>query len=80
LVASRSPLLAARRAIVRYVGEPFRTGFDPATFPDWLAARGFRLEAGESAGDAAARLLHVPPSRARGLRATRSHFALARRA
>ena len=25
------------------VGEPFRSGFDPAALPAWLAARGFTL-------------------------------------
>ncbi len=29
--------------VVRAVGEPFRTGFDPAALPAWLSVRGFRL-------------------------------------
>jgi methyltransferase (TIGR00027 family) len=75
-----SPSMALRRAVVRLAGEPFRAGFDPATFPDWLAARGFRLDRSDSAASAAERLLHLDPSRAKSLRTTRAHLALARRA
>lgn len=43
LVERPGPLAAAAGLLVRAVGEPFRTGFDPATLPAWLGARGFRL-------------------------------------
>jgi methyltransferase (TIGR00027 family) len=70
---------ASRRAAVRLVGEPFRSGFDPERVPDWMSARGFRLERDESAAVVARRLLRIDPSRSLRLRAMLSHFALARR-
>ncbi len=36
-------LAGAVALVVRAVGEPFRSGFDPAALPAWLAARGFTL-------------------------------------
>jgi len=69
----------SRRAVVRFVGEPFRSGFEPAGFPDWLSARGFCLERDEGAAEAGVRLLRIDASRANRLRNTLSHFALARR-
>jgi methyltransferase (TIGR00027 family) len=80
LVDRRSKLLAPRRAAVRIFGEPFRSGFDPPELPAWLLARDFRLERDESAAEAGARLLGADASRAKALRTTLSHFALARRA
>jgi methyltransferase (TIGR00027 family) len=70
----------SRRAVVRLVGEPFRSAFDPAKFADWLSARGFQLERDESATQSAMRLLAMDARRAARLRRTLSHFALARRA
>lgn len=79
LVDRRSRLLAPRRAAVRIFGEPFRSGFDPPELPAWLVARDFRLERDESAAESGARLLGADASRAKALRTTLSHFALARR-
>jgi methyltransferase (TIGR00027 family) len=70
---------ASGRALVRFVGEPFRSGFEPARFADWLSARGFHLERDESAAEAGVRLLRLDAKRAKRLRKTLSHFALARR-
>jgi methyltransferase (TIGR00027 family) len=79
LVADRARRERRTRAIVRFVGEPFRFGFDPRRLPAWLDARGFRLERDESPGDIAARLIG-PDAAARMTRPdrTRRHFALAR--
>jgi methyltransferase (TIGR00027 family) len=79
LMQPRSPAQAARSAVVRVVGEPFRTAFDPARFGAWLSARGFRLERDESVAEAGVRLLGIDGARARRLQPL-SHFALARRA
>lgn len=44
LVESPGPLTRAVGAVVRGVGEPFRSGFDPGELGAWLGERGFRLE------------------------------------
>jgi methyltransferase (TIGR00027 family) len=76
----RRPRRFAGQAAVRLVGEPFRSAFESAKLPEWLSARGFRLERDESAARVGMRLLRLPASRAKRLRSTLSHFALARRA
>lgn len=43
LVERPGPLAGAASLVVRAVGEPFRSGFDPAALPAWLSGRGFRL-------------------------------------
>jgi methyltransferase (TIGR00027 family) len=68
-----------QRAVARFVGEPFRSSFDPARFADWLSGRCFHLERDESTSEAAMRLLGFGRARAKGLKRTLSHFALARR-
>jgi len=80
LIDRRSTGFAIRHAAVRIFGEPFRSAFDPAELAAWLGARAFRLDRDESAAEAAARLLGPDPSRTKAMRATLSHFALARRA
>ena len=62
------------------MGEPFQSAFEPSQLPGWLSARGFRLEHDESSAESATRHLGIDPLRAKSLRATLSHFALARRA
>ena len=52
--------------VVRAVGEPFRSGFDPATLPAWLSVRGFRLLRDDDFAALAARLL--PPAWSRSVR------------
>jgi methyltransferase (TIGR00027 family) len=42
LVDRPGALAGAVALVVRSVGEPFRSGFDPEALPGWLAARGFR--------------------------------------
>jgi methyltransferase (TIGR00027 family) len=79
LIDRRSRGFAVRHAAVRLFGEPFRSAFDPAELPAWLRGRGFRLDRDESAAEAGTRLMGLTPSRARALRTTLSHFALARR-
>jgi len=68
-----------RRRLVRFVGEPFRSGFEPAALPAWLESRRFRLVRDESGREATARLMpgHGPGA-TRGDYA-RTHFALTRR-
>jgi methyltransferase (TIGR00027 family) len=80
LIDRRSNAFAVRHAAVRLFGEPFRSAFDPAELRGWLRARGFLLDRDESAAEAGTRLMGLTPSRARALRTTLSHFALARRA
>jgi len=79
LVDRRSTTFVARHAAVRIFGEPFRSAFDPAELRPWLRDRGFQLERNESVAESAVRLLGLAPARARRLRTTLSHFALARR-
>jgi hypothetical protein len=71
---------SGERRMLRWLGEPFRFGFDPVRLPGWLEDHGFVLERDETIGDLARRLLHTA---VRGLsdrhRAGR-HFALARAA
>jgi methyltransferase (TIGR00027 family) len=70
----------ARSVVVRLVGEPFRSGFDPAAVPAFLEARGFRLHRDESAVKLGARLLGPTIGRRMAIRRNaRSHFALVRR-
>ncbi len=65
----------------RAVGEPFRSGFDPASLSEWLARRGFRLQRDESATQAGVRLLGADATRPWATRrGSLSHFALAQRA
>jgi methyltransferase (TIGR00027 family) len=78
LMQPLAPLQTARRVVVQWVGEPFRTGFDPKRFDAWLSARDFRLERDESAGQAARRLLRFDGAQGRRVQPL-SHFALARR-
>ncbi len=56
----RSELPGARTAMaaVRYAGEPFRFGFDPAELPAYLDQRGFKLLDDLTSVDLAARYLH----------------------
>lgn len=69
-----------QHAAARFIGEPFRSGFDPASLPGWLARRGFRLDRDESAPEAGARLLETKAARRWATRRdTFSHLALARR-
>ena len=79
LTEQKSARFAGRLAAVRLVGEPFRSTLDPARLPEWLTARGFRLERDESTVQAGARLLRLDQARTKRLRAALSHFALARR-
>jgi methyltransferase (TIGR00027 family) len=79
LVEDRARNEKGRRAIVRFVGEPWRFGFDPQKLPEWLRERGFRLERDEAPANLAARLMG--PQAARGMTKAdrgRRHFALAR--
>ncbi len=81
LVHERSRVGRTRRLMVRLVGEPFRSGFDPAALPAFLEARGFRMDRDESAANLAARLLGPTAGRRMATRRNaRSHFALVRRA
>lgn len=57
IFADKSLGFVRRRTVVRLMGEPFRSCFEPRDVPPWLAARGFRLEHDESAMQAGARLL-----------------------
>jgi methyltransferase (TIGR00027 family) len=79
LVADGARPQRRARAIVRFVGEPFRFGFDARRLPAWLDGRGFHLERDESPGDLAARLIG-PDAAARMSQPDRArrHFALAR--
>jgi methyltransferase (TIGR00027 family) len=56
------------RWLVRAIGEPFRSGFDPDTLAVWLKTRGFQLETNESLAQIAKRLLQ--PERARPIEAS----------
>src|ERR1019366_7418299 len=49
IFADRAPGFVRRRAVVRFMGEPFRSCFEPGALAAWLAARGFALESDESA-------------------------------
>jgi methyltransferase (TIGR00027 family) len=80
LIDRRSTGLALQHAAVRIFGEPFRSGFEPAALSGWLLARGFRLDRDESAAASGVRLLQADRAASRGLRATMTHFALAKRA
>lgn len=50
-------LAGAVKAVVGIVGEPFRSGFDPAALPAWLSVRGFRLRRDDDFDALAARWL-----------------------
>jgi methyltransferase (TIGR00027 family) len=56
----RSDVPGARAAMaaVRYAGEPFRFGFDPAELPAYLDRRGFELLEDFSSAELAVRYLH----------------------
>jgi len=75
----RSELPGARTAIatVRYAGEPFRFGFDPAELPAYLNRRGFKLLNDLTSVDLAARYLH--PLGRRPIATRFYHVALATR-
>jgi methyltransferase (TIGR00027 family) len=75
----RRSTFVARHVAVRVFGEPFRSAFAPAEMPEWLRARGFRVERDEAASEAGAKL-GLDPSEARDMRTTLSHLVLARRA
>lgn len=63
--------------LVARLGEPFRSGFDPAALPGWLEARGFRLWSDESQAESGRRLL--TPHLAQKTEAARGrHLAVAR--
>jgi methyltransferase (TIGR00027 family) len=80
LIEERSGEGMRRRLAVRFVGEPFRSGFDPERLPEWLGERAFRLERDESASQLGSRLLGAEVGRRMAnRRAARSHFALVRR-
>jgi methyltransferase (TIGR00027 family) len=80
LIEERSGEGMGRRLAVRFVGEPFRSGFDPERLPEWLKERAFRLERDESASQLGSRLLGPEVGRRiASRRNARSHFALVRR-
>ncbi len=80
IFADKSLGFVRRRTVVRLMGEPFRSCFEPRDVPPWLAARGFRLEHDESAMQAGARLLGPTAALAMlGPQRSTSHVALARR-
>ncbi len=60
LVERPGPLTRAVAAVVRGVGEPFRSGFDPDELPAWLGSRGFSLRSDDDFATLAKRML--PPS------------------
>lgn len=77
-VLERPPLrrrLAGR--FVARVGEPFRFGWDPASLPAWLTARGFSLQSDNEAVTLAERLL--PREYSRALGGGGRHIAVAHR-
>jgi methyltransferase (TIGR00027 family) len=78
LLASRGPKQRLGRAFVRFVGEPFRFGWEPATLGPWLEARGFALARDERDAELAGRLL--PPRFARRVSDDGRRIAFARRA
>ena len=53
----RSLGFVRRRTVVRLMGEPFRSCFEPEALSAWLSSRGFALRTNESAMHAGARLL-----------------------
>lgn len=63
LVDAPGPLTAVVSRFVKGVGEPFRSGFDPSSLPDWLEARGFGIVRDNDFADLAARMLPSPWSR-----------------
>ncbi len=60
LVERPGPLARAVAAVVRGVGEPFRSGFDPGELPAWLGARGFSLRSDDDFSALAKRMLPSP--------------------
>jgi len=71
-------LRSGERRMLRWLGEPFRFGFDPTALPGWLGDHGFVLERDESITGIARRLLGPD---VRGLtegELAGRHFALAR--
>ncbi len=56
--------VSGERLVVRWVGEPFRSGFAPEELAAWLETRGFRLTSDRSYAELAAELL--PRRRHRG--------------
>jgi methyltransferase (TIGR00027 family) len=80
LLQARSPDAVRQRRAVRWGGEPFRFGFEPAALAAWLNARGFRLERDESSEELASRMAGADAARAMSdPRHALRHFALARR-
>jgi methyltransferase (TIGR00027 family) len=78
IFADRSLGFVRRRAVVRLMGEPFRSCFEPRVLAPWLAARGFALESNESAMQAGTRLLGADQALAiLGPQRSTSHVALA---
>jgi methyltransferase (TIGR00027 family) len=68
------------RRVLRWIGEPFRFGFDPGLLPRWLEDHGFVLERDESAAGIAARLLGADANPLSDRERRGRHFALARAA
>ncbi len=60
LVDRPGPLTRAVAAVVRGVGEPFRSGFDPDELPAWLGSRGFSLRSDDDFATLAQRMLPTP--------------------
>jgi methyltransferase (TIGR00027 family) len=71
---------AGGRKVLRWLGEPFRSGFDPESLPGWLEEQGFALERDESAAGIAARLLGTDIAGMTDKERRGRHFALARAA
>ncbi len=68
------------RKVLRWLGEPFRSGFDPESLAGWLEEHGFALERDESAAGIAARLLGADIAGMTDRERLGRHFALARAA
>jgi len=60
LVERPGPLPRAVAAVVRGVGEPFRSGFDPGELPAWLGSWGFSLRSDDDFAALAKRMLPAP--------------------
>jgi len=79
LIEGRSEGGVGRNVVVRIVGEPFRSGFDPERLAEWLGKHDFVLDRDESATQLGSRLLGPRVGRIMSRRNARSHFALVRR-
>jgi methyltransferase (TIGR00027 family) len=66
------------RRFLRFLGEPFRFGFDPGSLPLWLQDHAFTLERDESVPAVSTRLLGADLTRLTEADRAGRHFALAR--